>query len=50
MREVTEYINRQAEHHRKRDFAQEYLALLKKHGAEYGPAWFWVSAAPPGLA
>ena len=39
LREVIEYINRQAEHHKKRDFAQEYFALLKKHGVEYDPAW-----------
>ncbi len=36
---VSEYIARQEEHHRKRDFAQEYLALLKKHGIQYDPAW-----------
>ena len=36
---VIDYINRQPEHHKKRDFAQEYLALLKKHGVQYDPAW-----------
>jgi REP element-mobilizing transposase RayT len=36
---VIDYINRQPEHHKKRDFAQEYLALLKNHGVEYDPAW-----------
>jgi REP element-mobilizing transposase RayT len=36
---VIDYINHQPEHHKKRDFAQEYLALLKKHGIEYDPAW-----------
>jgi REP element-mobilizing transposase RayT len=36
---VIDYINRQPEHHRKRDFAQEYLALLKKHGVQYDPKW-----------
>ncbi len=37
--EVAEYINAQPEHHKKRDFAEEYLALLKKHGVEYDPVW-----------
>jgi len=36
---VTDYINRQPEHHKRRDFAQEYLSLLKKHGVQYDPAW-----------
>jgi hypothetical protein len=36
---VIDYINRQPEHHKKRDFAQEYLALLKKHGVQYDAAW-----------
>lgn len=36
---VTDYINRQPEHHKRRDFAQEYLSLLKKHGVKYDPAW-----------
>jgi len=36
---VIDYINRQPEHHKKSDFAQEYLALLKKHGVQYDRAW-----------
>jgi putative transposase len=36
---VIDYIRRQPEHHKKRDFAQEYLALLKKHGVQYDPEW-----------
>jgi len=36
---VEEYINTQPEHHQRRDFAQEYLALLKKHGVSYDPKW-----------
>ncbi len=36
---ITEYINGQSEHHKKRDFAQDYLALLQKHGVQYDPAW-----------
>ena len=39
LKSVIDYINRQPEHHKKRDFAQEYLALLKKHGVKYDPAW-----------
>lgn len=36
---VVEYIENQAQHHKRRDFKQEYLALLKKHGVEYDPRW-----------
>lgn len=36
---VVEYIENQEEHHKKRDFAAEYLALLRRHGIEYDPAW-----------
>jgi len=36
---VVEYIQNQAQHHKKRDFKQEYLALLKKHGVAYDPRW-----------
>ncbi|HXP45629.1 MAG TPA: IS200/IS605 family transposase [Terriglobales bacterium] len=36
---VEEYINTQPEHHKRRDFAQEYLASLKKHGVSYDPKW-----------
>ena len=32
---VKEYIRQQAEHHRKRSFEDEFLALLKKCGIEY---------------
>ncbi|MGC2323814.1 MAG: IS200/IS605 family transposase [Terriglobales bacterium] len=39
MSKVTDYINHQPEHHKTRDFAQEYLSLLKKHGVKYDPAW-----------
>lgn len=36
---VAAYIHSQAEHHRKRDFKQEYMALLKKHKVTYDPQW-----------
>ena len=32
---VKAYIDTQAEHHKKRDFAEELLALLDAHGIEY---------------
>ena len=32
---VKAYIETQAEHHKKRDFAEELLALLHAHGIEY---------------
>ena len=32
---VKAYIETQAEHHEKRDFAEELLALLRAHGIEY---------------
>ena len=36
---VTEYIENQAEHHKKRDFKQEFLALLKKHRVPFDPRY-----------
>ncbi|HEV2487075.1 MAG TPA: hypothetical protein VGT08_16220 [Terracidiphilus sp.] len=35
------YIERQAEHHWKRDFQAEFLAFLKKHRIEYDPHYVW---------
>lgn len=32
---VKEYIRNQEEHHRKRDFEQEFVTLLKSCGIEY---------------
>ena len=32
---VRRYIARQPEHHRKRTFREEYMALLRKHGVEF---------------
>ncbi|MGH9491886.1 MAG: IS200/IS605 family transposase [Terriglobales bacterium] len=34
---VVEYIRNQPEHHKKRTFEQEFLALLKKHGIVADP-------------
>ena len=35
------YIQRQAEHHRKRTFQEEFIAILKKHGIEYDEQYIW---------
>ena len=36
---VTEYIERQEEHHRRRDFKQEFIALSKRHHIEFDPRY-----------
>ena len=36
---VREYIEHQEEHHAKRGFEEEFVALLKKHGIEYDPKY-----------
>jgi REP element-mobilizing transposase RayT len=35
------YIQRQAEHHRKRNFEEEFTAFLKKNGIEYDAQRVW---------
>jgi len=35
---VVDYIRNQAEHHKKRDYEQELLELLKRYGIAYDPA------------
>jgi REP element-mobilizing transposase RayT len=35
------YIAGQKEHHRKRDFQAEFLAILKQHRMEYDPRYVW---------
>jgi REP element-mobilizing transposase RayT len=35
------YIQRQADHHRKRNFEEEFLAFLKKNDIEYDPQHVW---------
>ncbi len=35
------YINSQADHHRKRTFQEEMLAILKKHGIQYDERYLW---------
>jgi REP element-mobilizing transposase RayT len=35
------YIQRQAEHHRKTTFQEEFLAFLKRHGLRYAERYLW---------
>jgi REP element-mobilizing transposase RayT len=35
------YISGQREHHRKRDFQAEFIAILKKYQVEYDPRYVW---------
>jgi archaellum biogenesis protein FlaJ (TadC family) len=35
--EVKAYISNQEEHHRKRTYQEEVVALLRKHGIEFDP-------------
>jgi hypothetical protein len=35
------YISGQKEHHRKRDFKAEFVAILKKHRIEYDARYIW---------
>jgi REP element-mobilizing transposase RayT len=36
-----QYIQNQKEHHRKRTFQEEFLALLQKHGIQYDERYLW---------
>jgi putative transposase len=38
---TTRYIKNQPEHHRKRNFQQEFLMLLKKHRIEFDERYLW---------
>jgi REP element-mobilizing transposase RayT len=38
---VTEYIRRQPEHHRRRDFKEEFRELLKRYQVTYDEAYVW---------
>ncbi len=35
---VVEYIRHQVEHHRKRNYDEEFLELLRRHGVNYDPS------------
>lgn len=39
--QMISYIRRQAEHHRKRSYEEEFVTFLKKHGVEYDPEHVW---------
>ena len=39
--DVVAYIERQAEHHRKVTFQEEFIAFLKRHNVPYDPAHIW---------
>lgn len=39
--DVTAYIVNQREHHRRRTFQEEYLALLERHGIEFDERYVW---------
>ena len=36
---VKRYIRNQAEHHKKRNFEEEFLLLVKKSGVDYDPRY-----------
>ena len=38
---LLEYIRNQEDHHRKVDFRQEFIALLKRHGIAYDERYIW---------
>ena len=38
---VREYINHQAEHHRKKTFQEEYVVMLKRGMVEYREEFLW---------
>lgn len=37
--DVVEYIKHQHEHHKKRSFEEEFIALLKRYGVDYDPLY-----------
>ena len=39
--QVKQYIDGQAEHHRRRTFQEEFMAFLKRHGIEYDERYMW---------
>ena len=38
---VKAYVARQAEHHRKRTFQEEFVLFLRRHGVEYDERYLW---------
>ena len=41
MSDVEEYIRNQEEHHRKRSFQEEFIALLRRHNISYDERYIW---------
>jgi len=39
--DIIEYVRHQREHHRRRTFQEEYLALLRRHDIEYDERYLW---------
>jgi REP-associated tyrosine transposase len=39
--DLVRYIDNQLEHHKKRDFKEEFIALLMRYGVEYDPRYLW---------
>ena len=39
--QVARYIARQAEHHRRVSFEEEFVAFLERHGVEFDPGAVW---------
>ena len=40
--EAENYIANQEEHHRRRSFQEEFLAILERHEVEFDPATIWL--------
>jgi REP element-mobilizing transposase RayT len=39
--QLLEYIRTQEDHHRRRDFKEEYLSFLKRYGVDYDERYLW---------
>ncbi len=39
--DVVRYIQNQREHHRRKTFREEYVALLRAHGVQYDERYLW---------
>ena len=47
--QVRGYLAKQAEHHRRRSFQEEYLDFLDRHGVAYDPRYVWRRDREPAL-
>jgi REP element-mobilizing transposase RayT len=41
LEETIRYIERQAEHHQRKTFQEEYLEFLRRHGIDYDERYVW---------